>query len=40
VRALLEGDRPSMIVVGLYHLVGPDRMQVHLAGSGLRVRRI
>jgi uncharacterized protein YbaP (TraB family) len=40
VRTMLDGDRPSMIVVGLYHLVGPDRMQVHLADNGFRVRQI
>lgn len=40
VRAMLDAPRPSMIVVGLYHLVGPERVQAQLANTGLMVRRI
>ena len=40
VRSMLNADRPSMIVTGLYHLVGPDRLQAQLASAGLRVRQI
>ena len=40
VRAMLNADRPTMIVVGLYHLVGPDSMLVQLAASGARLRRM
>ena|SRR5579863_9987490 len=40
VRALLRADRPAMIVVGLYHLVGPDRLQRQLAAAGLQVRQL
>jgi uncharacterized protein YbaP (TraB family) len=39
VRAMGDADRPSMIVVGLYHLVGPDSLQAQLVNQGLRVRR-
>ena len=40
VRTMLSADRPSMIVVGLYHLVGPDSMLRQLAASGVRLRRM
>lgn len=40
VRTMMAVDRPSMIVIGLYHLVGPERLQVQLANRGFRVRRI
>jgi uncharacterized protein YbaP (TraB family) len=39
VRTMLNADRPSMIVVGLYHLVGPDSLLAQLAASGIRLRR-
>ncbi len=39
VHAMLNADLPSMIVVGLYHLVGPDSMLAQLAASGVRLRR-
>lgn len=40
VRAMLSAERPAMIVTGLYHLVGPDRLQAQLASAGLTVRQI
>lgn len=40
VRTMLNADRPSMIVVGLYHLVGPDSMLAQLAAGGVRPRRV
>lgn len=40
VRTMLSADRPSMIVVGFYHLVGPDRLQAQLAAAGCRVRQV
>lgn len=40
VRTMLNADRPSMIVVGLYHLVGPDSILVQLAARGVRLRRM
>lgn len=40
VRTMLNANRPSMIVVGLYHLVGPDSMLAQLAAGGIRARRI
>jgi uncharacterized protein YbaP (TraB family) len=39
VRTMLNDNRPSMIVVGLYHLVGPDSMLAQLAAGGIRLRR-
>jgi uncharacterized protein len=40
VHTMLNADRPSMIVVGLYHLVGPESMLVQLGTSGVRLRRV
>jgi uncharacterized protein len=40
VHTMLKANRPSMIVVGLYHLVGPDSMLVQLGTSGVRLRRV
>jgi uncharacterized protein len=40
VHAMLHADRPSMIVVGFYHLVGPDSMPAQLAARGIRVQRV
>jgi uncharacterized protein len=40
VHAMLKANRPSMIVVGLYHLVGPDSVLVQLGASGVRLRRV
>jgi uncharacterized protein len=40
VRAMLDAEKPSMIVVGLYHMVGPDRIQRQLARAGLAIYRI
>lgn len=39
VRTMLNDSRPTMIVVGLYHLVGPDSMLAQLAAGGVRLRR-
>jgi len=40
VHRMLNATRPTMIVVGLYHLVGPDSMLVQLGTSGTRLRRV
>jgi uncharacterized protein len=40
VRSMLAQARPAMIVVGLYHLVGPDSIQAQLRANGLHVKRI
>jgi uncharacterized protein len=40
VHTMLNAARPTMIVVGLYHLVGPDSMLVQLGASGARLRRV
>jgi uncharacterized protein len=40
VHSMLNANRPSMIVVGLYHLVGPDSILVQLGTSGARLRRM
>jgi uncharacterized protein YbaP (TraB family) len=37
---MLNANEPSMIVVGFYHLVGPDSLPVQLAAHGFRVRRV
>jgi uncharacterized protein YbaP (TraB family) len=38
-RSMLGQDRPTLVVVGFYHLVGADSMQAQLAAQGLTVRR-
>jgi uncharacterized protein len=40
VRTMLDAEKPSMIVVGLYHLAGPDRTQLQLTRAGFAVERI
>ena len=40
VRSMLAQPKPTMIVVGLYHLVGPDSIQAQLRANGLQVKRI
>jgi uncharacterized protein len=40
IRSMLTQPKPTMVVVGLYHLVGPDSIQAQLRASGLRVKRI
>jgi hypothetical protein len=40
VRTMLGAEKPSMMVVGFYHMVGPDRMQLQLAQAGFAVERI
>ena len=40
VHSMLNATRPTMIVVGLYHLVGPDSMLVQLGASGARLRLV
>jgi uncharacterized protein YbaP (TraB family) len=40
IRSMLTQPKPTMIVVGLYHLVGPDSIQAQLRATGLHVRRI
>jgi uncharacterized protein YbaP (TraB family) len=40
VQAMLNANRPSMIVVGLYHLVGPDSILAQLAARRIRARRM
>jgi uncharacterized protein YbaP (TraB family) len=40
IRSMLTQPKPTMVVVGIYHLVGPDNMQAQLRASGLRVSRI
>lgn len=39
ITSMLTKKKPSMVVVGLYHLAGPDRLQSLLAQSGLTIRR-
>ena len=40
IRSMLAQSKPTMIVVGLYHLVGSDSIQAQLHANGLPVRRI
>jgi hypothetical protein len=40
VQSMLAEPKPTMIVVGLYHLVGPDSIQAQLRANGLQVKRI
>lgn len=40
IRSMFSEPKPSMIVVGLYHLVGADSIQVQLRNNGLSVKRI
>ena len=40
IRSMLTQPQPTMIVVGLYHLVGPDSIQAQLRARDLRVKRI
>jgi uncharacterized protein len=40
IRSMLTQPKPTMVVVGIYHLVGPDSIQAQLRASGLRVKRI
>jgi uncharacterized protein len=40
IRSMLTQPKPTMVVVGLYHLVGPDSIQAQLRANGLRVRPI
>jgi len=40
VHTMLNANRPAMMVVGLYHLVGPDSILMQLAARGVRLRRM
>jgi uncharacterized protein len=40
IRAMLDGGGTSFVVVGSYHLVGPDGVQSQLAKAGMSARRI
>lgn len=40
IRTMLTKPKPTMVVVGMYHLVGPDNIQAQLRASGLQLRRI
>jgi uncharacterized protein YbaP (TraB family) len=40
IRSMLTQPKPTMVVVGIYHLAGPDSIQAQLHANGLRVRSI
>jgi uncharacterized protein YbaP (TraB family) len=40
IRSMLTKPKPTMVVVGMYHMVGPDNIQAQLRANGLQVRRI
>lgn len=37
--SMLSENRTALVIVGLYHLVGPDSVQENLSGMGFTVRR-
>lgn len=39
VQAMAKAERPTMVVVGFYHLVGPDSIPRQLENRGFRLRR-
>ncbi|MFZ1906290.1 MAG: TraB/GumN family protein [Steroidobacteraceae bacterium] len=39
VQAMMQAEQPTMVVVGFYHLVGPDSIQRQLENHGFRLRR-
>jgi uncharacterized protein len=40
IRSMFTQPKPTMVVVGFYHLVGPDSIQTQLRANGLHVKRI
>lgn len=40
IQSMLTQNKPVMVVVGLYHLVGPDCIQAQLRANDLRAKRI
>lgn len=40
IRSMLTQPKPTMVVVGMYHMAGPDNIQAQLRANGLRARRI
>jgi uncharacterized protein YbaP (TraB family) len=40
IRSMLTQPKPTMVVVGMYHMAGPDNIQAQLRANGLRVKRI
>lgn len=38
IRTMLAQGRPTLVITGLYHLVGPDSVQSQLHAAGLRIR--
>jgi uncharacterized protein YbaP (TraB family) len=40
IRSMLTKPKPTIVVVGMYHMVGPDNIQAQLRANGLRVKRI
>ena len=40
IRSMLSKQKPTMVVVGMYHMAGPDNIQAQLRANGLHVRRI
>jgi uncharacterized protein YbaP (TraB family) len=39
-KAMMTEPKPSLVVVGDFHLAGPDSIQAQLKAAGLRVRRL
>ncbi len=40
IREMLDAGRASFVLVGSYHLVGPDSVQSQLARAGMQARRV
>ena len=40
IRSMLTKPKPTMVVVGMYHMAGPDNIQAQLCTNGLHARRI
>lgn len=40
IRSMLSQRKPTMVVVGLFHLVGPESIQAQLRANGLHIRGI
>jgi uncharacterized protein YbaP (TraB family) len=37
---MLQSERPAMVVLGLYHLAGPDSVLEQLRAAGMKVSQI
>jgi uncharacterized protein len=40
IRSMLTQPKPTMVVVGMFHMVGPDNIQAQLRANGLHAKQI